>query len=350
MEDKLNERLYKMKMMSVRDPNRGTALIGGKMSGLVNWNDIRYPQMYTTYRNLVSNFWIPQRISMVEDSKQFPRLNQREQEAFLISIGQLATLDSKQTRAVMAFAQYVSEPTYHPIAAQIAAQEAIHNESYSYVLSSLVPVTVQNEVFDKAKNDPLVQERNAPIDALYDEFIANPTPLTFFKAMIGSVALEGINFYSTFTLFYNFVRQLVMMGSSQMIGYIHRDEVQHAYAISQFVRYLLAEFPELNTKENIDFIYDFLMMCTQLEIKWSRYALYDVPGVDLDDLEGYIKNLCNRRLAGLGLNPIYDGVENSMPWMIAFDDKSDNLTKTDTFEGKSRSYAKVDEQTDLDDI
>lgn len=343
-------KLQRIKLMTAQYPDRGTSVIGGKMSGLVNWNDIRYPQMYTTYRRIVSNFWIPQRIPMTDDAKQFPLLTEREREAFLVSMGQLATLDSKQTRAVLSFAQYVSEPTYHPIAAMIASQEAIHNESYSYVLSSLVPLEEQNRVFYNAKHDPMVQKRNQRVEDLYETFIDNPTPQTFFEALIGTVVLEGINFYSAFTLFYNFARNQKMVGTSTMIGYIHRDEVQHAYTFSQLVRYLMAEHPELNNDQNINFIYDILVEATQLEIEWSRYALHGISGIDLDDLEGYIKKLCNRRLRGLGLEPHYEGVDNSMPWMIAFDDNSDNNTKTDTFENKGRNYKKVDGDNGLDDL
>lgn len=346
----LDKPLQRVKLMSVEDPNRGTSVIGGAMSGVVNWNDIRYPQMYTTYRNIQSNFWIPGRIGMSDDVKQWSSLSNREQEGFLTTIGQLATLDSKQTRAVLEFAKYVSEPTYHPIAANIAQQEATHNESYSYVLSSLVKLDVQNKAFEDAKRNPLVIKRNRPVELLYEQFLVNPTPRTFFKALVASVGLEGINFYSAFTLFYNLARDQKMLNAAKMIGYIQRDEVQHAYFFSQLVRYLLAEMPELHTDENVQFIYDFLIEAAQLEIEWARATLANMPGIDLDDLEGYIKALCNRRLRGLGLENHYTGTDNSMPWMIAFDDESLQMTKSDLFENKSLAYKKVDASNDLDDL
>jgi ribonucleoside-diphosphate reductase beta chain len=343
-------RLEQIKLMTPRYPNRGTSLIGGQMSGVVNWNDIRYPQMYTVYKAIQSNFWIPQRISMADDVKVWDSLGEKTQGAFLRTIGQLATLDGKQTRAVLEFMRYVSEPTYSPIAANVAHQESIHNESYSYVLSSLVPLHVQNKAFDDAKTDPRVLKRNAPVDKYYQQFIDNPTPQTFFEALVSCVVLEGINFYSAFTFFYNLARNQLMVGTSTMIGYIQRDEVQHAYFFSQITRYLLAEMPELHTKENVDFIYSMLEEAVVLETEWARYALADIDGIDLDELEGYIKKLCNRRLRGLGLEDIYEGVDNSMPWMIAFDDKSNNQTKTDTFEQKSRNYKKVNSDNDMDDL
>lgn len=344
------KRLQQVKLMTPRYPNKGTSVIGGKYSGVINWNDIRYPQMYTTYKNIQSNFWIPQRISMADDKKQWELLADKLQEAFLRTIGMLSTLDSKQTRAVLEFARYVSESTYHPIAVNIAQQEATHQESYSFILSSLVPLHLQNKAFEDAKQDPMVQKRNASVDKYYQEFVDNPNPLTFFRALVSCVELEGINFYSAFIFYYNLARNQLMLGTSTMIGYIQRDEVQHAYFFSQLVRYVLAENPELHTPENVKFIYDTIERAVQNEIEWAHYSLADIDGIDLDELEGYIKKLGNRRLRGLGLEDIYEGVDNSMPWMIAFEDGSDNQTKTDTFEQKSRNYKKVNEDNGLDDL
>ena len=334
--------------MNPKYPNRGTSLINGEMSGIVNWNDIRYPQMYILFKKMRSNFWIPQRISMSGDLKNWSELTDSEQEAFLRLIGMLATLDSKQTRAALEFMRYITDPTYVPILSILAEQEATHNESYSYVLSSLVPLHVQSKAFNDAKVDPLVIKRNSRVDELYQSFIDKPTPQSFFEALIACVVLEGINFYSAFTFFYNLARNQKMLGTSTMINYIQRDEMQHTYTFTQLVRYLLEEMPELNTEKNVNFIYDTLQEATEMEIEWSQSVLGDVKGIDLVELEGYIKKLCNRRLRALGLGDLYKGVDNSMPWMIAFDDAASGETKTDTFEQKSRAYKKVDEDNDID--
>jgi ribonucleoside-diphosphate reductase beta chain len=188
------------------------------------------------------------------------------------------------------------------------------------------------------------------VELLYEQFLSNPTPRTFFKALVGSVGLEGENFYSAFTFFYNLARDQKMLNTAKMIGYIQRDEVQHAYFFSQLVRFLMAEMPELHTDENVQFMYDFLVQGALLEIEWAKATLYGIPGIDLNDLEGYIKSLCNRRLRGLGLENYFPGVDNSMPWMIAFDDESLQMTKSDLFENKSLAYKKVDASNNLDDL
>src|SRR5690606_13781617 len=129
-----------------------------------NWNDIRYPQMYNSYRDIRSNFWIPQRIPMTDDLKQWNSLPVKTKQAFLRTISGVASLDSIQTRAVLGFLNYLSEPTYAPIAANIAQQESTHNESYSYVLSSLVSLQEQNKAFEDAKTHPIIVKRNEPVN------------------------------------------------------------------------------------------------------------------------------------------------------------------------------------------
>ncbi len=102
------------------------------------------------------------------------------------------------------------------------------------MLSSVVPDTnKQNQVFDKAKTNEDVLKRNDRVYKYYQEFVHNPTPQMFFRALVACVVLQGIYFYSAFTFFYNLARNHLMVGTSTMINYIQRDEVAHAYFFSQ---------------------------------------------------------------------------------------------------------------------
>ena len=65
-------------------------------------------------------------------------------------------------------------------------------------------------------------------------------------------------------------RRQKMLKTSTMISYIQRDEMQHAYFISQFIRILLTENPEMNSKENIDYIYQTISKAVELEKEWSH--------------------------------------------------------------------------------
>ena len=346
----MNKLLTKIKRLNPEFPNKSTGIIMGQSSGILNWNDIAYPQMYDFYQTLLSNFWKAQEINMQDDIKQWDSLTQREQDVFLRVNTQLASLDSLQTPTMSQVMDYVTDSSFKAIFAVISQQEAVHNESYSYILSSLVPLQEQNARFNQAKDDPIVQKRNALILEAYDAFHMNPTPQNLFKLAVNSINLEGIYFYAGFAFFYNLARRQKMLKTSTMISYIQRDEMQHAYFISQFIRILLTENPEMNSKENIDYIYQTIGQAVELEKEWSHVILNDIEGIDLLEFDRYVEYLANKRFRQLGLKNLYEDRDNPMPWIHVFSDEMINETKSDFFEQKSRTYSKVTQSNGFDEL
>ncbi|MDF0726358.1 ribonucleotide-diphosphate reductase subunit beta [Cytobacillus sp. S13-E01] len=346
----MNTSLTRIKLLNPEFPNKSTGIINGKSSGILNWNDIAYPQMYDLYQTLLSNFWKAQEINMQDDIKQWDQLSQIEQDVFLRINTQLASLDSLQTPTMSQVMDYVTDSSFKAIFAVISQQEAVHNESYSYILSSLIPLRDQNERFNQAKDDPIVRKRNQLILDAYNGFKEQPTPQTLFKLAVNSINLEGIYFYAGFAFFYSLARQQKMLKTSTMISYIQRDEMQHAYFISQFLRILLTENPQLNTEENTQYIYDTIDQAVKLEIEWASYILKDINDIDLLEFEGYVEYLANKRLRQLGLGNLYEARENPMPWIHVFSDGMINQTKSDFFEQKSRTYSKVTQSNGFEEL
>src|SRR5699024_4086299 len=129
--------LEKVKTLETQHHNKSTGVFGGKSNGIINWNDIAYPHWYKMYKRLVGNYWQADEVNMSSDVKQFPTLSEAEQDAYLKIIGLLSTLDGPQTRIALLLSLYATDPSVQSIMAVIAQQEAVHNESYSYVLSSV---------------------------------------------------------------------------------------------------------------------------------------------------------------------------------------------------------------------
>lgn len=178
--------------------------------------------MYKLYKVLLLNHWIADEIPMAKDAQQFALLPAEEQRTFKINIGLLAVLDSMQTMFVGDVKRYFTDSSLEAIAAIIGQQEVVHNQSYSYVLSSIVSEQEQREIFEYWKSDPVLLERNTFISDIYQKFRDEPSPQTFFEALVADLILEGIFFYSTFAFFYNLARDQKMMGTSQMVSYIQR--------------------------------------------------------------------------------------------------------------------------------
>lgn len=342
--------LSKAQVLNPTNPNRSTGLFGGKASGILNWNDIAYPQWYRTYKDLVGKYWQADEIDMTHDSKQFATLAPAEQEAYLKIIGLLSTLDGPQTKTALLISLYATDPSVQSIMAVIAQQEAVHNESYSYVLSSVSGFETQRKSFETGRQDPVLLERNERLTAVYNEFAENPTVENILKALVYTSLLEGLFFYSGFAFFYNLARNRKMVGTSTMISYINRDELSHGRFISELFRATLAENPDLHTEEFIEWVYDQFRHSVEQEIKWSHYALAGVDGIDMVEMDAYIKYRANKMLRLLGLSELYpEYTENPMKWIRAYVDSFDD-TKTDFFEQKSRQYTKTSDLNGFDDL
>lgn len=345
-----NDILNKVKVLDPSNPNKPTKLFGGKASGILNWNDIAYPHFYDHREQIRALFWQANEVDMSQDIKQFPTLTEKEQDAFLKIIGLLATLDGPQTVIAAKIADYATDPSVKSIMATIADQESEHNHSYAYVLSSVTTLDKQNESFDTGRKDEVLLERNARIMDVYNEFAEKPTVQNVLKAMVYTALLEGLFFYSGFAFFYNLARHNKMVGTSTMISYINRDELQHGRFISELFRATLAENPELNTEELSEWVYDQFRHSVEQETKWSRYVLAGIDGIDLIEMEGYVKYRANKMLRMLGLSEIYpEHIENPMKWIRAYVDNFDG-NKTDFFEQKSRQYTKTSDLNGFDDL
>lgn len=333
--------MQKAKTLDPRNPNKSTGIFNGRSSGILNWNDIAYPHWHKMYKRLLGNYWQADEINMSNDIKQFTSLSTSEQDAYLKIIGLLATLDAPQTRTALLLSLYATDSSVQSIMAVIAQQEAVHNESYSYVLSSIVSLDQQNKAFEFGRTDKILLKRNQNIAKYYNDFVENPTTENILKTLTYTTLLEGLFFYSGFAYFYNLARYNKMVGTSTMISYINRDELEHGRFISELFRATLSENPELNNEEMIEWVYEQYKESVELEIEWSQYVLADIEGINLEEMHGYIKYRANKMLRLIGLNEIYpEYVDNPMKWIRAYADNIDG-TKTDFFEQKSRQYVKV---------
>jgi len=343
-------KLTERKIYDVKAPNASTGIILGESSNVLNWDDVRFTWAYPLYKNMLSNFWTPFEINMSSDVKQFAKLSEAEDEAFKKIIGLLAFLDSIQTDYAMHVSKYLTDSSLNALMTVLAFQEVVHNQSYSYVLSSLVNKDEQDEIFEYWKHDPILRERNDFIAQGYETFIENPTPRTLLESIVYDVILEGLNFYSGFSFFYYLARNQKMVSTSTMINYINRDEQLHVFLFANIFKELRREFPELQTTEIDDFVQRTFIHAAELEIKWAKHIIGEkIPEIPITDLEQYIKFMANKRVNELGVERPFEGHRsNPMKWIKVYEDV--NQGKTDFFEQKSRQYTKVSEDNGFDDL
>src|SRR5699024_2480870 len=143
-----------------------------------------------------------------------------------------------------------------------------------------------------------------------------------------------------FAFFYNLARENKMVGTSTMISYINRDELEHGRFISEMFRATLGENPEYNTPEFIEWVYEAFRESVELEIEWSTYVLSNVSSIVMEEMDGYIKSQGNKMLSMMGIEEIYPEHDKNRRKLIRAYVDNFHVTKTDFFEQTSRQYSK----------
>jgi len=76
------------------------------------------------------------------------------------------------------------------------------------------------------------------------------------------------------------------------------------------------------------------------------FGLGEIQGLTPNDVKSYIRFIADRRLAQLGLQPMYQIERNPLPWL---DDILNGVEHTNFFENRVTEYAKAATQGTWDD-
>ncbi len=317
-------------------------LIGGDTTNLNDYNNMKYNWVSDRYRQAMNNFWIPEEVNLKTDVKQYDQLTQPERRAYDKILSFLIFLDSIQTANLPYVSEYITANEVNLCLAIQTYQEAIHSQSYSYMLDTICSPQERNDVLYQWKNDEHLLARNTFIGDLYNLFQEEKSAYNLAKVMVANYILEGIYFYSGFMFFYNLARNNKMPGSAQIIRYINRDENTHLWLFKNMLLELRKENPELFTPEKCDVYREMIKEGSRQEISWGHYVIGDdIQGLNKEMITDYIQYLGNLRCTSIGLEPIYEGhteEPESMAWVSQYSNA--NMIKTDFFEARSTAYAK----------
>lgn len=323
-------------------------MINGNTTNLNDFNNMKYGWVSDWYRQGMNNFWIPEEINLSQDLKDYQKLLPEERTAYDKILSFLIFLDSIQTANLSNINNYITASEVNLCLTIQAFQEAVHSQSYSYMLDTICSPEKRNEILFQWKDDEILLGRNKFIGDLYNNFLENPTRENLLKTLMANYILEGIYFYSGFMFFYNLERNGKMPGSAQEIRYINRDENTHLWLFRNIIKELQNEEAELFTEEIKNELREMMKIGVENEIAWGHYVIGDnIQGINKKLIEDYIKYLGNLRLKAIGLEPLYEGYdENPAAWVDVLADA--NSVKTDFFEAKSTAYAKA--ATLIDDL
>ncbi|MBP1615348.1 MAG: ribonucleotide-diphosphate reductase subunit beta [Bacteroidetes bacterium] len=317
-------------------------LINGNTTNLNDFNNMKYVWVSNWYRQAMNNFWIPEEINMSQDMKDYRNLSTSERVAYNKILSFLIFLDSIQTANLPNIAEYITANEVNLCLTIQAFQEAVHSQSYSYMLDTICSPEERAAILYQWKDDEHLLKRNKFIGDIYNEFQLNKESAQLLKTLVANYVLEGIYFYAGFMFFYNLGRNGKMPGSVQEIRYINRDENTHLWLFRSVILELKKEEPQLFTPEAVEDFREMIKEGALQEIAWGDYVIGDdIEGLTKEMVSDYIKYLANLRSENLGFGVLFEGYENeppSMSWVSQYSNA--NLIKTDFFEAKPSAYAK----------
>jgi ribonucleoside-diphosphate reductase beta chain len=286
----------------------------------------KYEWAWQKYLDGCSNHWMPQEVNMTQDItlwKSENGLTDDERTIVMRSLGFFATADSLvANNLVLSVYRHITNPECRQYILRQAFEEAIHTHTYQYCIESLG--MDEGEVFNMYREVPSVA-RKATWALKYTQSLSDPSFKTgtiendrkLLKNLIAYYCvLEGIFFYCGFTQILSMGRRNKMTGVAEQFQFILRDESMHVNFGIDVINQIKIENPHLwNLEFRIEVI-QMLVEGTMLEIEYARDTMpRGVLGMNASMMEEYLKFICNRRLAQLGLREQYVQASNPFPWM-----------------------------------
>lgn len=311
------------------DSQEDRNIINGNATGIANLNSVRYKWANDLYRIMLNNFWIPEKVSLVEDRVSIKHLTEDELEAFKNTLSFLIALDSMQTANLPRMNAFITAPEVSAIYTLQEFQELIHSQSYQYILQELFPNMQREEIYNYWRTNPLLLERNKVIASKYEAFNSDPNEKNFKQAIVADFVLEGVYFYSGFDYFYKLASRNKAVQVAKIIRYIEADEVTHV----SFMNYQIKElFDVKNKQEDRDLIINTLKEAAEQEIKWCHSIYGDrILGISKDSTEKYVKWLVNQRSKLVGCGVIYKGFDVN-PYEYLNAERRENFFETSVTE------------------
>ncbi|MEA3353513.1 MAG: ribonucleotide-diphosphate reductase subunit beta [Campylobacterota bacterium] len=318
---------------------------GGNPDGMINFTRCKYEWAVKLWDTMEGNTWFPKEVQMTQDAKDYKYLTAPEKRMYDLVLSQLIFMDSLQTNNLMDnINPYITAPEINACLSRQSYEEANHSKSYAVMVESISDNT--DEIYDMWKTDAKLLEKNRFIASTYKNLSGNITDKKIVLAMFANQILEGLYFYAGFAAMYALGKSGKMLGSSQMIKFIQRDEVTHLLLFQNMINSTKKERPELFDAELEAEVRIMFRQAVDLEASWGDYITQgQILGFTKDIIRQYIEYLADRRLEAIGYEPEYN-VKHPIPWVDGY--SSFNDQRTNFFEGNVVNYSKG--SIDFDDF
>ncbi|MEM1270864.1 MAG: ribonucleotide-diphosphate reductase subunit beta [Bacteroidota bacterium] len=330
-------------------------VINGRETFAFNLLPLRYAWAYDLYRTMKANHWEPEDVPMHKDAAQWRGDDLSDVDRWIIrmAMGYFSAAEGIVGDNILhVVRELVTASELKLVLGRHAHEENIHADSLLYMISSLGINPHECEaMFEDIET---IREKNAFITRVshalrrdLDLTVLENQQLLAKNLFVFGQCMEGTQFYGLFGMVLSLYRQGKFPGIGQMFRYTLRDESNHIEVFRRLLLELCAENPDIWTDAFRAELVGLMAEAVRLEEAFIRDCL-PVAGVGLsaEEFVGYVRYISNRRMKSLGLDPLFPGQTNPLPWLAELMDiqKEQNF-----FEGRVTEYRKASSLALVDD-
>jgi Ribonucleotide reductase, beta subunit len=217
-----------------------------------------------------------------------------------------------------------------------ASMETVHIAAYSHLLDTIGMPESEYSAFMKYK------EMKDKYDYMQGFNVNSKEDIAKTMAVF-SAFTEGLQLFASFAILLNFPRFNKMKGMGQIVTWSVRDETLHCNSMIRLFKEFIKENPEIWTPELKKELYEACRTIVHHEDAFIDLAFEMGPmeGLTAKEVKDYIRFIGNRRLAQLGLEPIYEIDKNPLTWL---DTMLNAVEHMNFFEGRATEYSKASTQ------
>lgn len=296
----------------------------------INWNRIEDPVDNDVWKQLVTNFWLPEKISIANDISSWGTLTKKEQETTMRVFTGLTMLDTIQgTLGAVSLIPDAVTPHEEAVYLNIGFMEAVHAKSYSSIFSTLCSTKDIDDAFRWSRENKYLQAKADLIESHYANMDAH-------KKKIASTLLESFLFYSGFYLPIYWSSRTKLTNTADLIRLIIRDEAVHGYYIGYKFQKGQEALTEEQREEYKDFTYQLLMDLYYIEVEYAQ-ELYDELGLT-EDVKKFLRYNANKALHNLGYDALFPASQTDVDAAILSALSPNAGENHDFFSGSGSSY------------
>lgn len=324
-------------------------VINGRQTMFFNILPLKYQWAYDLYKKMKANHWEPEDIQMQKDCEHWRDtsgyISDVERWIIKMGIGYFSAAEGIVGDNILhVVREAVTAPELKLVLGRHAHEENIHADSLVYMISSLGINPHECEaMFDdiqtiKNKTDFVVSNSRALRRDADFSLTENKQALAKNMFMFGQ-CMEGTQFYGLFGMVLALYRQNKFPGIGQMFSYTLRDESNHIELLRQLFQDLVDENPDVWTEEFRMDLRNTMREAVTLEKKFILDCLpVAAVGLTAAEFTTYIDYIGDRRLEGVGLEPLNPPIANPLPWLS---EMMEIKKETNFFEGRVTEYRRA---------